>query len=127
MNGDDEIRSFFAHYAERYMAFDVDAVAALYEAPFLAVREGRPIHLPDAEAVRQHLVGLMAAYRDAGAAEAAIADLHSVSLGRSSALVTVRWHARAADGSLLRDFFTSYQLLRSGDGSWLILGYVYHD
>jgi hypothetical protein len=30
----DEIQRFFETYAERYMASDVDAVAAMYEAPF---------------------------------------------------------------------------------------------
>src|SRR5918995_228657 len=55
----DTIERFFETYAERYMASDVDAVAAMYEAPFLAVRENRPIHLIDREAVREHLAGLM--------------------------------------------------------------------
>jgi len=37
-----ELRSFFERYAERYMASsDVDAVASMYEAPLLAVRDGR--------------------------------------------------------------------------------------
>lgn len=132
---DASIERFFETYAERYMAFDADAVAAMYEAPFLAVREGRPIHLGDREAVREHLAGLMAAYRNAGAARAAIADLHVTRLDRTSAIATVRWHALAADGSLLRDFGTSYQLLRDrdrdrdgdGDGGWRILSYTYHD
>lgn len=57
------IERFFETYAERYMASDVDAVAAMYEAPFLAVRESRPIHLPDREAVREHLAELMEATR----------------------------------------------------------------
>jgi ketosteroid isomerase-like protein len=59
------IELFFETYAERYMASDVDAVAAMYEAPFLAVRESHPIHLHDREAVREHLAGLMEAYRNA--------------------------------------------------------------
>lgn len=63
---DASIERFFETYAELYMASDVDAVAAMYEAPFLAVRESRTIHLGDREAVRQHLMGLMEAYRSAG-------------------------------------------------------------
>jgi hypothetical protein len=46
------------------MASDLDAVEALYEAPFLAVRENEPIHLRDREEVRGHLAGLMEAYRN---------------------------------------------------------------
>ena len=56
---DDSIERFFDAYAERYMASDADAIADLYEVPFLAVREGRPIHLHDRAAVREHVVGLM--------------------------------------------------------------------
>lgn len=123
---DPDVVRFFERYAERYMAFDVDTVSGMYESPFLAVRDGRPIHLPDADAVREHLSGLMAAYRDAGAAKAVIADLDVVPLGRTSALATVRWEALAGDGSLLRAFATSYQLLRDGP-AWRILAYVYHD
>ena len=124
---DPDIARFFERYAQRYMAFDVDTVTGMYEKPFLAVREGRPIHLTDDDAVREHLSGLMAAYRDAGAAEAAIADLQVTRLGRTSALATVQWQARAADGSVLREFATSYQLLDDGAGGWRILAYVYHD
>jgi hypothetical protein len=47
-----DLDSFFAHYAERYMASDSDAVSAMYEAPMLALREGRAIHLADRTAVR---------------------------------------------------------------------------
>ena len=77
--------SFFSLYAERYMASDVDAINALYEAPLLAVREGRVIHLSDREAVRSHLAELMAAYQHAGAARAGIADIDVTTLGKFSA------------------------------------------
>ena len=77
-----EFDQFFEHYSMRYMASDADAIAAMYEAPFLAVREGRAIHLADAQAVRDHLAELMTAYRNAGATEAAMAGLDVKPLGR---------------------------------------------
>jgi ketosteroid isomerase-like protein len=120
------IDEFFGDYAERYMALDADAVAGMCETPFLAVREGRAIHLADARAVRDHFAAHMDAYAIAGAARIDLADLTVRELGTSSALATVRWHARAADGSLLREFSTSYHLLRAGD-SWRILSYTNHD
>lgn len=119
------IRSFFEQYAERYMASDVDAVASLYEAPFLAVRDGRAIHLPDAAAVREHLAGLMQAYADAGGVRADIAALDTLALGPSGAFVTVTWHVVDARGEMVRDFHTSYHLLRRGE-SWRILSYTNH-
>ncbi len=117
--------TFFAEYAERYMASDVDAVSALYEAPLLAVREGRAIHLPDRAAVREHLATLMEAYNDAGAARADIAEIDVKQLGTSSAFATVRWHVLDEAGTLLRDFRSTYHLL-STDGAWRILSYTNH-
>lgn len=121
-----EFDPFFAHYAERYMASDVDAISAMYEAPMLALREGRAIHLADRTAVREHLKEVMAAYARSGAARADIAALDVVPLGTSSASVTVRWHVRDGSGGLLKDFYTTYHLLRT-DGEWQILSYTNHD
>ena len=98
----------------------------MYEVPFLAVREGRTIHLGDHAAVLEHLVALMDAYGKAGAAQATIADLHVNRLDRTSAIATVRWNALSDVGVLLRDFTTSYQLLREERGGWRVLSYTYH-
>ena len=124
---DATFENFFALYSELYMASDAAGVSAMYEVPFLAVRDGRPIHLDDAQAVRDHLSGLMEAYRSAGATRATIVELDVRPLGRSSALATVRWNALADDGTLLRDFRTSYHLLRDDPDGWHILTYTYHD
>jgi SnoaL-like domain len=121
-----EFDSFFSHYAERYMVSDVDAISAVYEAPLLAVREGRAIHLSDRTAVRDHLTELMAAYQKAGAARADIADINVMNLGKSSAMVTVHWGVIDAAGALMHDFHTTYQVLRV-DGEWRILSYTNHD
>src|SRR2546423_15360094 len=67
-----DLTPFFARYPERYMASDVDAISAIYEAPLLALREGRVIHLADRTAVRAHLADVMAGYARSGAARADI-------------------------------------------------------
>lgn len=121
-----ELDAFFANYAERYMASDVDAVSAMYEAPLLALREGRAIHLGTRAAVREHLAEVMGAYARSGAARADVAALDVVPLGMSSAFATVNWHVRGTDGSLLKDFHTTYHLLRA-DRDWRILSYTNHD
>ena len=108
------------------MASDVDAISAVYEAPLLAVREGRAIHLPDRTAVRDHLAELMEAYEKVGAARADIAEVNVVPLGKSSATATVRRHVLDTTGTLLRDFRSTYHLLRA-DGTWRILSYTNHD
>jgi ketosteroid isomerase-like protein len=122
----DELDSFFSHYAERYMASDVDAVAAMYEAPLLAVREGRVIHLADETALREHLAGPMSAYSKSGAARADIAALRVDRLGSHAANATVNWQVVGADGGLVRDFRTTYFLCRT-DTAWRIRTYTNHD
>ena len=121
-----ELESFFSHYAERYMASDVDAVAAMYEAPALAIRDGRVIHLADEAALREHLAGLMDAYARAGAARAEVASLHVDQLGAHAANATVSWHVSGTDGALIREFRTTYHLARAGD-AWRIRTYTNHD
>ncbi|HZT94257.1 MAG TPA: hypothetical protein VE985_07270 [Gaiellaceae bacterium] len=106
-----ELASFFARYAERYMDSDADAVGELCEAPFLAVREGRAIHLADRAAVREHFSEVMAAYARSGAVRAEIHGLTVEPLGKSSANATVHWQVRSADGGLLKDFRTTYHML----------------
>jgi hypothetical protein len=67
----------------------------------------------------------MEAYRKAGAARAVIASLDTLPLGPSGAMATVNWHAVGAGGEMVRDFHTTYHLLRSGD-TWRILSYTNH-
>ena len=122
-----DLSEFFAWYGERYMASDVEAVSGVYEAPLLAVRDGVAIHLPDRDAVRAHLADLMAGYSASRAARAENASLETTSLGASGAIATVRWLIRDADGAVVKDFHTTYQLLRTGDDGWRILAYTNHD
>jgi hypothetical protein len=79
-----DLDDFFAQYAERYMASDVDAISAVYEAPLLALPKGRAIRFSDRAAVREHLQEVMAAYSRSGAARADIATLDVVDMGKSS-------------------------------------------
>jgi hypothetical protein len=68
----------------------------------------------------------MAAYQNAGAARADIAEIDVMSLGKSSAMVTVRWRVLDGNDTLVRDFHTTYHVLRR-DGDWYILSYTNHD
>jgi hypothetical protein len=120
------MKRLFETYAQRYMASDADAIATMCEVPFLAVREGRAIHLSDSSAVREHFSGLMTAYRNAGVTRVAISALDVAPLGHSCSLATIRWKAVADDGALVRDFTTSYHVLRAESGWWRILSYTNH-
>ena len=121
----DEIRVFFGRYAELYMAGDAESTADMCATPFLAVRSGTAIHLVDRAALVGHLANNMAAYQSAGAASATIVEIDLLEQGGGAALATVRWRVVAKDGTIARDFRTSYQLVAADP--WRILSYVNHD
>jgi len=122
---DFELGPFFDRYAERYMESDAETVADMCEIPFLALRSGEAFHLPDREAVVAHFAVNMLAYQSAGADRADIVDIEVQEQGTEAVLATVHWHFRAADGTMIRDFRTSYQLVAADP--WRILSYVNHD
>lgn len=112
-------------YARRYSAQDADGVTALCEAPFLAIREGRAIHLPDREAVREHFATTMNTYRGKGAALWLPIEIESHPLGDSASFATVRWNAKDEHGKIIRDTRTTYHLLANPEG-WRFLSHTNH-
>lgn len=112
-------------YTRRYVAHDADGVADLCSIPFLAVREGRAIHLPDRAALVDHFSRVMDAYQAAGYAEFTTVELDTHQLGDRAAFVTVRWHALDAAGQVARESLTTYHVLAT-DAGWRFLSYTNH-
>ena len=112
-------------YIRRYSERDVEGVADLCLWPFLAIREGVPIHMPDRDAVRDHYAAMIDAYRGGGVATWQRVDIDTHELGDHSVFTTVRWNALDSDGQVLRDTRTTYHLLATPDG-WRLLSYTNH-
>jgi hypothetical protein len=112
-------------YIRRYSERDVEGVTDLCLWPFLAVRKGEAIHLPDRAAVRDHFAGTIVAYRVMGVVAWKQVEIDARRLGEHSFFATVHWNAVADDGEVLRDTWTSYQLLDTSDG-WRFLSYTNH-
>jgi hypothetical protein len=93
--------------------------------PFLAVREGKPIHMADRTAVHDHFGRIIDAYTNAGYSSFVPVEIDSRQLGESSAFTTVRWHAFDAEGNVARDSRTTYHLLSTESG-WRFLSYTNH-
>jgi hypothetical protein len=119
------VDSLIHEYTRRYTAHDADGVTELCLYPFLAIREGVPIHLSDREPVRDHFTTIMDAYRDAGYAGFSPVAIDTRQLGERAAFTTVRWHALDADGHVARDTLTTYQLLATPAG-WRFISYTNH-
>ena len=119
------VESLIHEYTRRYTAHDVEGVTELCLCPFLAIREGVPIHLADREAVGDHFTRIMDAYRDAGYVGFSPVAIDTHQLGERAAFTTVRWHALDIDGNVARDTLTTYHLLAIPAG-WRFLSYTNH-
>jgi len=120
------VDSFFDEYARRYTERDVEGVTDLCLWPFLAIRRGEAIHLPDREAVRDHFASAIAAYRvAAGAGTWTPVEIDARQLGEHAVFATVHWNALDAEGRVVRDTLTSFQLLATPDG-WRFISYTNH-
>jgi hypothetical protein len=120
------VDSFLDDYARRYSEGDVKGVVNLCLCPFLAVRRGEAIHMPDRGAVWTHFASAIDAYRRAADAEKWTPhEIDTRQLGEHSVFATVHWNALDANGQVVRDTWTSYQLLATPDG-WRFLSYTNH-
>lgn len=119
------VETLIQEYTSRYVARDADGVTELCQVPFLAIREGTPIHLADRSAVRDHFATIIDAYSRAGYASFSPVAVDTRHLGEQAAFTTVRWHALDSDGKLARDTMTTYHLLATPAG-WRFLSYTNH-
>jgi hypothetical protein len=119
------VEAVMDEYIRRYSKRDVEGVTELCLAPFLAIREGIPIHMPDRDTVRDHFAAMIDAYRGSGVAtwKRIAIDVHE--LGKDAVFATVRWNAFDSEGNVLRDTRTTYHLLSTADG-WRFLSYTNH-
>ncbi len=116
----------FANFAKCYDDFDHERLAQFYFAPTLMVKNGSVVSLATSNDVLDHLKTLLASYREHGYKKGNVADLEVQVLGDWGAFVTVHWIIDHADGSVMRDFKSSYNLFKQ-NGNWRILSTTNHD
>ena len=120
------VESLLDEYMRRYTAGDVKGVVDLCLCPFLAVRKGEAIHLPDPGTVWDHFASAIGAYRTAAHVENwKRISLDVRQLGEYSVFATGHWNALDTDGQVVRDTWTSYHLLATPNG-WRFLSYTNH-
>ena len=117
---------YFASYAKCYDTFDVVSLAKYYFAPTLMVKNGSVLALSTVEEIFEHLKSLLASYKEHGYKRGNLAGIVVNPMGAWSAAVTVHWIIDHVDGSVLRDFYTTYNLFRE-DGVWKILVTTNHE
>ncbi len=117
---------YFANYAKRYDDFDHDHLAPYYFAPTLMVKNGSVLTLATPENILAHLKTLLASYREHGYKKGNVAGIEVHTMRHWGTFVTVHWIIDHVNGTILRDFQSSYNLFRHED-SWKILATTNHD
>jgi len=121
-----EIQSFFNQYNEAFASVDGNRIASLYHAPTITVRGDGSIHcLRSHEELARFFQGVADTYHREGSRSSTMHDTEVVPVGQRSALTTMTWKMLRADGSLMRQWRQSYNLVRLTEG-WRILVATFH-
>jgi hypothetical protein len=116
-----EMSEFFGHQYDEAWKVEGDEIAKLYYAPTVTVRGDGSIHrLQSHEELARFFQGVLDTYKNQGFARATMHDLTVVPIGERSALATMTWKQFRTDGSPIRDWRQSYNMVRLAEG-WRIL------
>jgi hypothetical protein len=122
----DEVAGFFADFVEAFSSFSGVRIATRYAVPGVALRGDGSIQcLRSRVEVERFFQAAVDTYRREGSRGIRFKDLEVVPLGGRSALGTVTWELLREDGSVLRQWRQSYNLVRVANG-WQILASTYH-
>jgi ketosteroid isomerase-like protein len=123
----EEIRAFLQQYAAAFDTLDGDRIAPLYHLPTLTLRGDGSIHCLQSRADLAKFFQMVADLydREGASPPGMFKDLQVHAMGSRSALATVVWVLRRADGSTIREWRQSYNLVRGAAG-WQILVSTFH-
>jgi NTF2-like protein (DUF6841) len=117
---------YFTNYAKCYDDFDHERLAQFYFAPTLMVKNGSVITIATSSDILDHLKTLLASYREHGYKKGNLAGLDVHTMEHWGVFITVHWIIDHVNGSIMRDFRSSYNLFRQED-VWKILVTTNHD
>jgi hypothetical protein len=122
----DEIRAFFEACNNAFELIDGNRIAALYHVPTITMRGDASVHcLQSRDELARFFQGVADSYLKDGYRGGNFKNLQVVPLGERSAVATMDWEMRRGDGSLIREWRQSYNVVRVGNG-WQILVSTIH-
>ena len=121
-----EISNFFNDYTKLFDARDGTGIAAYYHAPSISMRADASVHVYRShQEVREFFQAVADRYYAEGQRGSRFVDLGVRLLGAKSVLATLEWQMLGVDGSIIRKWSQSYNLIRSDD-RWKILVSTIH-
>jgi hypothetical protein len=122
----EEVRGFFEQYTKAFDSIDGNRIAALYYIPTVTMRGDGSIHCLQSRAELSRFFQSVAdTYARDGYRSGSFKNLQAVPIGGRSALATMDWELRRGDGSIIREWRQSYNLVRV-DSVWQILVSTFH-
>ena len=128
-----EVQTFFETYRDAFNRLDGDAVADLWHTPS-AITDTRGGEASacltlwsDDAPMRANHRALCDLYRHGQYDHADFRVVDCISLGKNHAFAHLHWSLRRRDGSLLQDFHTGYNLLRTATGPKVFLATAYQE
>jgi hypothetical protein len=131
-----EVLDFFGRYRDAFNALDGDAVADLWHTPSSIAdsetgldgkRVARVTLWNEDAPKRKNMRALCDVYMLNDYARAEFEFEHLLELGANHAFVNVWWKLWRKDGSLLQEFRTAYQLLRTAKGLRVLMATAYEE
>lgn len=121
-----EIRTFLEEYNTAFASIDGKRIAALYHMPTVTMRGDGSIHcLQSREELARFFQGVADTYYKDGYRGGRFKNLEVVPIGGRSALATLDWEMQRGDGSVIREWRQSYNVVRVGN-VWQILVSTFH-
>jgi hypothetical protein len=110
------VLSLLEKYRVAFNAADAERIADCYHRPCVTIRGDGSFHLLDErEGVIKFMGAVARQYHDEGMANGVYSNMEIQMIGTACALVTVDWAMLKADGSTLRQWRQSYNVIKSGD------------
>jgi hypothetical protein len=129
----EEAQAFFETYSAAFNRLDGDAVAELWCTPSGIADSGGPegaarlTWWPDEAAMQANQRALCGVYRTSDYGRADFTLQAYVPLGAHHAFAHVHWTLSRRDGSLLQQFHTGYQLMRTATGPRVLLAVAHQE
>jgi hypothetical protein len=122
----DFFEKFIKEYGRAWDNYDLQTILRFYYTPCFIFKSGTVFANVTEEIKLRYFRDLLEAYRQQGYAIAEVLHSEVKLLGQDSALVTVEWVCKRADGTVAFDFWDSYHLIHI-NSEWKILGDTVYD
>ena len=121
-----ELDRFFSEYARTFDFKDWQGFVAHYHEPALSIRgDGTLMLLTDRKSAKEFFESVALKWADEGYSHFTTRERQVHQLGSLCAIVTFIWEMRRHDGSLIRDWRQSYEVVRRGV-NWQVVMSTFH-